>query len=136
MSLKASPSSDLRTLLSGLSGWQDLELFIPSGLQEQLDDAVRSGTCLPGPALWFRALEAVGRPENVRVVILGQDPYHGVGQAQGLSFSVPDGWPLPPSLRNIFKEIATDVGGGRQPPRRAVHPRVSKLHDFLPSDGI
>ena len=111
MSLKASPSSDLRTLLSGLSGWQDLELFIPSGLQEQLDDAVRSGTCLPGPALWFRALEAVGRPENVRVVILGQDPYHGVGQAQGLSFSVPDGWPLPPSLRNIFKEIATDVGG-------------------------
>ena len=111
MSLKALPPSDLRALLSGMPGWQDLEQAIPIGLQEQLDDAVRSGTCLPGPSFWFRALEAVGRPENVRVVILGQDPYHGVGQAQGLSFSVPDGWPLPPSLRNIYREIAADVGG-------------------------
>ena len=45
-----------------------------------------------------------------RVVILGQDPYHGPGQAEGLSFSVPEGVPFPPSLRNIFKEIQRDLG--------------------------
>jgi len=48
--------------------------------------------------------------EAVRVVILGQDPYHGPGQAHGLSFSVPDGVPPPPSLQNIFKEIERDLG--------------------------
>ncbi|MCL2027917.1 MAG: uracil-DNA glycosylase [Bacteroidales bacterium] len=47
---------------------------------------------------------------DVKVVILGQDPYHGVGQAHGLSFSVPDGVDLPPSLRNIFQEISDDLG--------------------------
>ena len=47
---------------------------------------------------------------NTRVVILGQDPYHGPGQAEGLSFSVPEGMPFPPSLRNIFKEIQRDLG--------------------------
>lgn len=47
---------------------------------------------------------------NTRVVILGQDPYHGPGQAEGLSFSVPEGVPFPPSLRNIFKEIQRDLG--------------------------
>jgi uracil-DNA glycosylase len=48
--------------------------------------------------------------ETVRVVILGQDPYHGPGQAHGLSFSVPDGVKPPPSLQNIYKEIAADLG--------------------------
>lgn len=48
--------------------------------------------------------------ENVKVVILGQDPYHGVGQAMGLSFSVPDGVPLPPSLINMYKELKDDIG--------------------------
>lgn len=48
--------------------------------------------------------------EKVKVVILGQDPYHNPGQAMGLSFSVPDGVALPPSLQNIFKEIASDIG--------------------------
>ena len=47
--------------------------------------------------------------ESVKVVILGQDPYHGDGQAHGLSFSVPEGVALPPSLRNIFKEIQQDL---------------------------
>jgi len=46
---------------------------------------------------------------KVKVVILGQDPYHGMGQAHGLSFSVPDGVKQPPSLKNIFKEIASDL---------------------------
>src|ERR1700757_627738 len=47
---------------------------------------------------------------NVKVVILGQDPYHGAGQAHGLSFSVPDGIKAPPSLVNIYKELKEDVG--------------------------
>jgi uracil-DNA glycosylase len=47
---------------------------------------------------------------NVKVVIIGQDPYHGPGQAQGLCFSVPDEIRQPPSLKNIFKEIASDIG--------------------------
>lgn len=49
--------------------------------------------------------------DDIKVVILGQDPYHNVGQAHGLSFSVPKGIPHPPSLRNIFAEIVTDIPG-------------------------
>ena len=49
---------------------------------------------------------------STRVIIIGQDPYHGPGQAHGLSFSVPDGTPFPPSLRNISKELETDIGQG------------------------
>ncbi len=48
--------------------------------------------------------------ESVKVVIIGQDPYHNDGQAEGLSFSVPEGVPLPPSLLNIFKELQSDLG--------------------------
>jgi len=57
----------------------------------------------------LRALELTP-PEEVRVVILGQDPYHGRGQAEGLAFSVAPGVALPPSLRNIFKELSRDLG--------------------------
>ena len=57
----------------------------------------------------LRALELTP-PEQVRVVILGQDPYHGRGQAEGLAFSVAPGVSLPPSLRNIFKELQRDLG--------------------------
>lgn len=57
----------------------------------------------------FAALKATPFHE-VKVVIVGQDPYHGPGQAHGLSFSVPEGVPQPPSLRNIFKELHTDIG--------------------------
>ena len=57
----------------------------------------------------FRAFELTPLDE-VKVVILGQDPYHGYGQAMGLCFSVPDGVPAPPSLKNIFKEIEDDLG--------------------------
>lgn len=56
----------------------------------------------------FKALELCAL-EDVCVVILGQDPYHGEGQAQGLAFSVPQGMKLPPSLRNIYKEMADDL---------------------------
>ena len=57
----------------------------------------------------LRALE-LSPPDKVRVVILGQDPYHGRGQAEGLAFSVAPGVALPPSLRNIFKELQRDLG--------------------------
>ena len=62
----------------------------------------------PGSQI-FRAFELTP-VSQVKVVILGQDPYHGLGQAHGLSFSVPDGIPAPPSLKNIFKEIESDLG--------------------------
>jgi uracil-DNA glycosylase len=61
------------------------------------------------PAAVLRALELTPR-EQVKVVILGQDPYHGLGQAEGLAFSVPRGARLPPSLRNLFKELQRDLG--------------------------
>jgi uracil-DNA glycosylase len=57
----------------------------------------------------FRALDLCSL-DSVKVVIVGQDPYHGAGQANGLSFSVNDGVTLPPSLKNIFKEISNDLG--------------------------
>ena len=60
----------------------------------------------------FNAL-ALTAFEDVRVVVLGQDPYHGPGQAMGLCFSVPADVPLPPSLRNIFDELQSDVGIAR-----------------------
>jgi len=63
----------------------------------------------PPGSLIFNAFNLTPLP-NVKVVILGQDPYHGPGQAMGLSFSVPDGIPAPPSLKNIFREIETDLG--------------------------
>ena len=58
----------------------------------------------------FTALELTPF-ESVKVVILGQDPYHGFGQAHGLSFSVQKGTPPPPSLKNIYKELQEDIGG-------------------------
>ncbi len=63
----------------------------------------------PPSAQVFEALRLTGF-DDVRVVILGQDPYHGPGQAHGLSFSVPAGVPIPPSLKNIFQEINDDLG--------------------------
>ncbi len=66
-------------------------------------------TIYPPGSQIFRAFELTPLSQ-VKVVILGQDPYHGPGQAMGLSFSVPDGVPAPPSLVNIFKEIESDLG--------------------------
>ena len=61
------------------------------------------------PSRPFRALDSL-QPSTVKVVILGQDPYHGPGQAEGLAFSVAPGVRLPPSLRNIFKELQQSLG--------------------------
>ena len=74
-----------------------------SGLDSFLAQRLAQGATI-FPASPFRALQGLA-PEKVHVVILGQDPYHGPGQAQGLAFSVPDHCPCPPSLRNIFTEL-------------------------------
>lgn len=66
-------------------------------------------TCYPPGSLIFNAFNLCPF-DRVNVVIIGQDPYHEPGQAQGLSFSVPEGVPFPPSLQNIFKEIQLDLG--------------------------
>ena len=75
----------------------------------EVDDLRREETIYPPQGDILNALAYVA-PEDVRVVILGQDPYHGPGQAMGLSFSVPNGEKLPPSLRNIYKEMTSDLG--------------------------
>lgn len=69
----------------------------------------KSHTVYPAGPNIFKAFDACNF-ENVRVVIIGQDPYHGPGQAHGLCFSVNDGVKFPPSLQNIFKEIQDDLG--------------------------
>ena len=75
----------------------------------------QEGPIYPPGNLIFRALDACPLSQ-VRVVILGQDPYHSAGQAEGLAFSVPSGVPLPPSLQNIKKEIASDLGNASSLP--------------------
>ena len=82
--------------------YQDLQAFV-----QKRRDEVR---VFPEEKNVFNALELTPF-ESVKVVILGQDPYHGFGQAHGLSFSVQKGTPLPPSLKNIYKELQEDIGG-------------------------
>ncbi len=94
-------------------GWQPLvrEFFQSAAgrsLLEFLGQRLEADACIFPPRP-LRALELTP-PEAVRTVILGQDPYHGRGQAEGLAFSVAPGVPIPPSLRNIFKEIERDLG--------------------------
>jgi uracil-DNA glycosylase len=109
----------LRALLAADHGdWQPLlERWASSGAGHALIDAidarVRTGAKVY-PAQVFRAL-ALTPLAQTRVVILGQDPYHGPGQAEGLAFSVAPGQRLPPSLRNIFKELGRDVGCAAPP---------------------
>ena len=81
--------------------FQDLAKFVKGEYQ--------NGTVYPPPRFIFNALDSLP-VDKVKVVILGQDPYHGPGQAHGLSFSVPDGVIPPPSLVNIYKEIESDLG--------------------------
>lgn len=81
--------------------FQSLISFVKTSYQR--DD------CFPPGSLIFNAFDLCSW-EDTKVVILGQDPYHGQGQAHGLSFSVPDGIAHPPSLTNIFKELHADVG--------------------------
>ena len=94
-------------------GWKGLtDVFFKSSAGCTLLDFLRgrlAGGAVIFPPQPLRALELTP-PDAVRVVILGQDPYHGRGQAEGLAFSVAPGVALPPSLRNIFKELQRDLG--------------------------
>jgi uracil-DNA glycosylase len=94
-------------------GWKPVtDAFLASDAGQQLvryvDRRIQDGA-LVYPGSVFRALELTA-PTEVRVVIVGQDPYHGPGQAQGLAFSVRDGDKLPPSLRNMLQEVQADTG--------------------------
>lgn len=78
-------------------------------LAEFVKEEYRTKTVYPPGGLIFNAFNLCPF-DNVRVVIIGQDPYHGPGQAHGLCFSVREGVDFPPSLKNIFKEIESDLG--------------------------
>ncbi len=99
-------------LAADFGGWQPLlqrwrASAAGQALVRAVDGRVAAGAKVY-PAQVFRALELTP-PSEVRVLILGQDPYHGPGQAEGLAFSVPVGEKPPPSLRNIFKELHRDL---------------------------
>ena len=95
--------------------WQ--EFLISAGVQENLwqtpldmvNERRKNAVVFPPEEKIFNAF-ALTPPEKVRIVLLGQDPYHDDGQAEGLAFSVPRGVPLPPSLRNIYQEYSSDLG--------------------------
>lgn len=101
----------LRTLDSQwknkLQDQESLSYFVE--LEEFVLGEYISTTVYPPIELLFHAFELCSF-DSVKVIILGQDPYHGPGQAHGLSFSVPHGQKLPPSLKNIFTEIHNDLG--------------------------
>lgn len=78
-------------------------------LEKKIEEAYASSICFPSKEKIFEAF-ALCRPLDVKVVILGQDPYHGTGEAHGLAFSVRQGIKIPPSLRNIFKELESEYG--------------------------
>lgn len=78
-------------------------------LEKKIEEAYASSICFPPKEKIFEAF-ALCSPKDVRVVILGQDPYHGAGEAHGLAFSVRQGIKSPPSLRNIFKELESEFG--------------------------
>ncbi len=92
-----------------LSGASREVVETTSRLMAAVEELRKTETIYPSQEKILNAL-AFTAPKDVRVVILGQDPYHGPNQAMGLSFSVPQGEKLPPSLRNIYKEMAADLG--------------------------
>jgi uracil-DNA glycosylase len=98
------PTTDWNPILRGefdKAYWRELQQFVTAERQRN--------TVYPAPADVFAALHLTPYADT-RVLILGQDPYHGSGQAHGLCFSVPAGVTIPPSLANIHRELADDVG--------------------------
>lgn len=101
--------------LNKAQGWQ--KALSTTGYCASFDDVAAfittekaaGKTIYPAEENIFKALELTPL-QDVKVVILGQDPYHGEGQAHGLSFSVPEGVKIPPSLANIYKELQSDLG--------------------------
>jgi uracil-DNA glycosylase len=111
-------SQTLKNRIDLGEGWKaQLEKEFEQPYMEQLAHFLKaerhSGPVYPPAHLVFEAFRRTPF-EQVKVVIVGQDPYHGPGQAEGLCFSVPHGVPAPPSLKNIFKELEADLG--IQPP--------------------
>jgi uracil-DNA glycosylase len=108
-----------------LQGWPELKAELEQPYMKELSAFLKverqSGRrWYPEPKNLFRALDLVSLPQ-VRVMIIGQDPYHGPGQAMGMSFSVPNELqPKPPSLQNIFKEIEAELGA--RPPQSDLTP--------------
>lgn len=89
----------------------------------------------PHSTLWFNAFSLTPF-DAVKVVILGQDPYHGPGQAHGLSFSVPEGVRPPPSLLNIYKEIDSDLGSGEEQGRASLAGRRQGCLEAWAKQGV
>ena len=102
MNLKIEPSWEV-----ALNNEFDKPYF--TKLTDKVKSAYQDDTVFPAPENIFRAFELCPF-DNVKVVILGQDPYHGEGQAHGLAFSVSVDAKIPPSLKNIYKEIKSDLG--------------------------
>ncbi len=102
--------TDIQLEPSWLAQLEDqFELLYMQDLKAFLASEKSQGKVLYPPAnLWFNALNSTPFAQ-VRVVMLGQDPYHGPDQAHGLCFSVPSGVDIPPSLRNIYKELKSDL---------------------------
>ena len=102
--------------------YSNLISYLDSEWQELLKDELNSlnftrivsflnsqnSTIYPPKELIFNAFNLC-KPSNLKVIIIGQDPYHNAGEAMGLAFSVPSGIKIPPSLKNIFKEIGDDL---------------------------
>ncbi len=107
-------SSEMTAAFDVPEAWQGVLNDVLSTPRSQalaafLEQELASGKHIyPAKQDWFRALQLTA-PTQVRVVILGQDPYHGADQAHGLAFSVTETCAVPPSLRNIYKELAQDV---------------------------
>lgn len=96
------------------SAWHDLiKKELPQGyfaqINQFMNEVYDKGIIYPPREKVFNAIQTTPL-EDVKVVIIGQDPYHGPNQAQGLSFSVPEEVPAPPSLQNILKELSQDLG--------------------------
>lgn len=108
----------MHTTHSLLETWESRVPLMADGYHQaliaQVDALRQSAIIYPPPERVFYAM-SVTSFDAVQVVIVGQDPYHGPGQADGMAFSVPDGVKAPPSLRNIFKEIVDDIYGGNAP---------------------
>jgi len=110
MSSTSDPVLDAFAMAEDLPGWGEAFRSIPLEMKAAVASQYAEHICYPAPQNLFRSLSLVGAPQKVRVVILGQDPYHGDGQADGLAFSVPPDEKPPPSLRNIIKEVAATAG--------------------------
>ena len=96
--------NDWDTILRDLFNSNEFKNFM-----DMIDNEYKTKTIYPEKENIFAALKNTPYKDG-KVVIVGQDPYHGEGEAMGLSFSVPDDIKLPPSLKNIYKELYTDLG--------------------------